>query len=300
MSLVRSAFYWQDASGLTRTFTTAARPVPRRLARATVRARRGQAAPDRRVRQQVASIPVAVGPRVGLRLQPPRRLALVVAAAPARDPQDALDVRQLGDAALVRRRGHQLRAGPVQGQRQVRHVAARHPRPVRHQALRDDEGDARRDPQGAPRPRAPLDRGLVDRGDRHLHHVRPGPQAQGQEVDARDRDLWQRPADAPAPAVPVPARLALRRPDRGRVECFQRDPRPQERLDPGAARYVALPASLSVSRAVEADPLRDCTQPVCSSRSSPRTKSSRTGSRRSSSSGRRTSRSRARSRRTRR
>lgn len=47
----------------------------------------------------------------------------------------------------------------ARGERQVRRVAARYPESLRREARKRDEGDARCDPQGAQRPRAPLDRG---------------------------------------------------------------------------------------------------------------------------------------------
>lgn len=186
----------------------------------------------------MAPVPVPLGPRSRVRVLSAWRPALVVAATLARDSQDALDFRQLGDSTFLRGRGHRLRASAKQSQRKVRHVATGPPRPLRCETRRINERDPRGHLESPSRSRAALDRDFVHRCDRDVHHVRSGAQTQGQEMGTRDRNLCERSEDSRTPEVPVPLGLALRRSSRERVERLQRDAQSQERLDPRATRSV--------------------------------------------------------------
>ena len=108
----------------------------------------------------MASIPIPLGPRSRIRLQPTWRLARTLATTPHRNKKSAIDVRHLGDAAHFWRLRRRLRTGASAGERQVRCVAEGHFESIRCQARKCDEGDARVDLEGEERARTSFDRGL--------------------------------------------------------------------------------------------------------------------------------------------
>ena len=107
----------------------------------------------------MAPIPIALGSRGRICLQPARRFARELAAATDGDQEGTLDVRHFRDAEVIWGLRDRLRAGPGAGEREVRRVVTRYPQQVWRKARQRDEGDACRDPQGTQRPGAPVNRG---------------------------------------------------------------------------------------------------------------------------------------------
>ena len=128
--------------------------------RAAVRSHRTQGPATERLRCQMATIPISLGPRSRICFQPPRRLARTLATTFDRDQKSANDVRHLGDAAQFRRVRRGLRASASAGERQVRCMAEGYLESVRSQVGERNEGDARVDFEGEERARASFDRGL--------------------------------------------------------------------------------------------------------------------------------------------
>ena len=128
--------------------------------RAAIRPHRTQGPATERLRRQVATIPIPLGPRGRIRLQPPRRLARPLATTSYRNQKGAIDVRHLGDAAQFRGLRGRLRTGASEGERQVRRVAKGYFESVRCQVGQRDEGDACVDLEGEERARTPFDRGF--------------------------------------------------------------------------------------------------------------------------------------------
>ncbi len=93
---------------------------------------------------------------------------------------------------------------------------------------------------------------LVDCGCSHLHHLRPGPKAQDQNMGSYDRTVRQRRKDARAISISVPRRLAVQRPAPGRMECVQRDSQAKERFHTRATGYVLI-LSLKMVQALNAN-----------------------------------------------
>ena len=96
----------------------------------------------------MVAIPITMGPRSRIRVQPTRGLARSLAAAADGDQEGAVYVRHVGHAEVVWGVRDRLRAGAGAGERQVRFVAEGHPEPVWGEAGECDEGDACVDIEG--------------------------------------------------------------------------------------------------------------------------------------------------------